>query len=76
MTLKTKNILSKALSLEPAERISVVDQLLSSLDRPDPVIDTLWKREVESRFRAVKSGKLKTVSALQALSKYRHIKAA
>jgi len=76
MTLKTKSILNKVLSLEPAEKISIVDQLLCSLDKPDPSIEKLWKKEVESRLRAVKSGKLKTVTASQALSKYRHIKAA
>jgi putative addiction module component (TIGR02574 family) len=71
MTLKTKQFVEKALSLPPAERLSIVDSLLLSLDRPDPKIDALWKIEAERRIKDYKAGKIKSIPLHHALSKYR-----
>ena len=76
MTIESKQLINKALSLSPAERIIVVDNLLTSLDNPDRKIDALWKKEVENRLKAYKSGKIKSIPISQALLKYRHTKAA
>ena len=76
MTIKSKQLINEALALSPVERIAVVDNLLISLDKPDQKIDSLWKREVEKRLAAHKSGKIKATSIAQALSKYRHTKVA
>lgn len=58
----TKEIISKALHLKPAEKSIVIEALMESLDVPDPEIEKIWAKEAEKRLRAYKAGKLKTVS--------------
>jgi putative addiction module component (TIGR02574 family) len=71
MTTKTKHVLEEALSLTATDRISLVDTLISSLDLPDPNIDTLWQREIDSRLKAYKKGHIKSVSLAHAIAKYK-----
>ena len=66
-----KDILKEAIQLEPTEKVKLVDQLISSLDKPDKDIDKLWAEEAESRLDAYKQGKLKAVSLEEVLSKYK-----
>ena len=47
-----KDIVEKALSLNPLEKADLVDRLLSSLDQPDQAITELWAKEAESRLDA------------------------
>lgn len=58
----TKEIISKALHLKPAEKSIVIEALMKSLDVPDPEIENIWAEEAEKRLKAYKAGKLKTVS--------------
>ena len=58
----TKNVISNALHLKPAERFIVIETLIKSLDSPDPAIAKIWAQEAEKRLKAYKAGKLKTVS--------------
>jgi len=66
-----KDILKEAILLEPTEKAKLVDQLITSLDKPDEELDKLWAEEAESRLTAYKQGKLKTVSVEEVLSKYK-----
>lgn len=66
-----KDILKEAIQLEPTEKAKLVDQLITSLDKPDKEIDKLWAEESESRLDAYKQGKLKAVSLEEVLSKYK-----
>lgn len=70
MTTNTQQILKEALELPSSERASLADHLLSSLDQPDEHLDALWREEVEARISAYQSGKMKTVSLKEVLSKY------
>lgn len=70
MATDTQQILKKALELPTIERASLADHLLSSLDQPDEYIDDLWRKEVEDRINASQSGKIRTVSLKEVLSKY------
>ena len=70
MSTKTKEILNQALGLPPLEKTHLVDCLLSSLDKPDEKIDSLWREEVEKRVEAYQSGKLPSLSLQQVLSKH------
>ena len=71
MATDTKQVLKEALELPSVERATLVDQLLSSLDKPDEHIDALWRKEVEDRINAYHSGKIKSVTLEEVLSKYR-----
>ncbi len=52
---------NKALAFSPAERIRLVEAILSSLDRPDPEIEKKWIAESEARYDAYKRGELSTI---------------
>lgn len=58
----TKTLISKALTLKPAEKSLLIEALLRSLDVPDPKIDKMWAVEAERRLKAYKAGKMKTIS--------------
>ena len=66
-----KDILEKAISLQPIEKAELVDTLISSLDKSDSVLDRLWANEAESRLTAYKNGELKSISLNEVLSKYK-----
>ena len=58
-----KEILIDALSLSAMERAALADELLASLDRPDPRIDALWAKEAEDRLAAFEAGAMKAMPA-------------
>jgi putative addiction module component (TIGR02574 family) len=70
MAIDTQEILKEALELPSKERASLVDHLLSSLDQPDEQIDNLWRREVEDRINAYRTGKIRSLTLKEVLSKY------
>ncbi|MBZ0257397.1 addiction module protein [bacterium] len=56
--MSARELLEKALKLEPEERFSIVEGLIQSLDNPDKNIDELWAQEAESRLQAYREGRL------------------
>jgi len=71
MATDTQQILKDALELSSKERANLVDYLLSSLDQPDEQIDNLWRKEVEDRINAYRTGKIRSFTLEEVLSKYR-----
>jgi putative addiction module component (TIGR02574 family) len=67
----TKTLSNEARKLSPAERIELVDDILASLDEPDPAIDRLWAREAEERLAAYRRGEIKALALEKVLVKYR-----
>ena len=65
-----KNILKEALALKPSQKAELVDKLLSSLDKPDGKIDTLWAQEAEDRIDAYDRGAIKALTLQEVLEKY------
>jgi len=65
------DIFKEAIQLNPNEKAKLVDQLITSLDKPDKNIDKLWAEEAESRLEAYKQGNIKAVSLKEVLSKYK-----
>lgn len=70
MSATVDRILNDALTLSPAERAALVEELLSSLDKPDPALDRLWAEEAEARIDAAERGEMKSVPASQVFGKY------
>jgi putative addiction module component (TIGR02574 family) len=70
MAIDTQEILKETLELPSEERANLVDHLLSSLDQPDEQIDNLWRREVEDRINAYRTGKIRSLTLKEVLSKY------
>ncbi|MBN2313721.1 MAG: addiction module protein [Sedimentisphaerales bacterium] len=71
MKPKLEELLKEALELPPIERATIVDRLITSLDRPDDAIDKAWRKEIGDRVRAYKSGMISTISAEDILAEYR-----
>ncbi len=66
----------KTLSLETrkpplAERAELIDDLLASMDEPDPRIDALWTDEAERRLRLVDSGEMPVYDAAEVIVELR-----
>lgn len=59
----TKSVLAQALQLPPNDRAALVENLILSLDKPDPSIDAQWLKEAEDRLAAYHSGELAAVDA-------------
>ena len=70
MSATVDAILDDAPTLSPAERAALVEELLSSLDKPDPALDRLWAKEAEARIDAAERGEMKSVPASQVVGKY------
>ncbi|HSW01963.1 MAG TPA: addiction module protein [Sedimentisphaerales bacterium] len=71
MKPESQDLLKEALALPPIERAALVDQLLTSLDKPDEAVDQVWRKEIAARLRAYRSGEAATVSAEDVLAEYR-----
>ena len=64
-----QEIVAQALKLDPTERFDLVDQVLHSLDKPDPEIDRIWLEEAEKRLAAYRAGKVKGIPAEEIFGK-------
>lgn len=69
--LNKDKLLKEALILPVKEKTALIEQLISSLDQPDPELDALWTKESESRIDAYDQGRLTSVSLQEAVSKYK-----
>lgn len=70
MTMESKKVLEKALTLPPVERAELVEQILSSFEFPSRQdIDALWAKESEARIDAYDLKKIKAASASKVFEK-------
>ena len=68
MSVSTETVLRQALELPANDRAALVEELIVSLDKPDPALDALWLKEAESRLAAYRSGELGAVDADEVFS--------
>tara|TARA_B100000315_G_C14355972_1_gene486182 strand:+ start:260 stop:481 length:222 start_codon:yes stop_codon:yes gene_type:complete len=71
MDSKSDELAEKIQSLPDAEKLDLVDSIMTQLDKPDPEIDRIWAEEAQKRWKAYKSGELKTASYDEVMSRYR-----
>lgn len=71
MNEKAKALGEQARELNPQERIALVEDVLDSLDRPDPNIDQLWAAEAKERLAAYRRGELAATDLTDIVAKYR-----
>jgi hypothetical protein len=55
------------------EKLRLVDETLSDLDKPDPEIDRIWAEEARKRWTAYKAGHIPSVSYQEVMDKYRRL---
>jgi putative addiction module component (TIGR02574 family) len=63
MTEAAKKIFQEAMNLPTIERASLIEELLSSMDKPDSELDTLWAKEAEERLAAYRQGNIESYPA-------------
>lgn len=68
--MRSSDLLASALKLDPAERFALVDEILRSLDNPDPRIDRLWLEEAQRRLDAFRHGNVKAIAAKDVVGDY------
>jgi len=61
---------AQAIQLPPDERLALVEQILDSLDKPDPSLDVLWAAEADDRLAAHRWGEIRAVTLSEVLAKY------
>ncbi len=71
MSMDFQQVLQEANRLPPTERVKLVEQLLDSLDQPDPAIDQAWLEECHLRAHAVDQGEIALVEFDQAIARLR-----
>jgi putative addiction module component (TIGR02574 family) len=58
-------------SLPDLEKLRLVDEILTQLDKPDLELDRIWAEEARKRWDAYKAGRLKTVSYEEVMASHR-----
>jgi len=72
MPTVAKKIIDDVLLLPTDARVSLVEQLLISLNLPtQPEVDRLWAKEAERRIAQIEKGKVKLVSGEKVFSDIR-----
>jgi putative addiction module component (TIGR02574 family) len=71
MSDRIKTLSLEARKLPIAQRAELIDDLLASLDEPDPRIDALWAEEAERRIELLDAGKMTTRDAAEVMAKVR-----
>lgn len=62
--------MSEIRQLPDAEKLRLLDAILTDLDTPDPEIDRIWADEARKRWAAYKAGRIPTVSYEDLMAKY------
>ncbi|NQV17819.1 MAG: addiction module protein [Armatimonadetes bacterium] len=68
--LSQKTFLEEALKLRPVERAHLVEGLMSSLEKPDPDIESIWEQEALKRYEQYKQKRIKAKDLDEVLKKY------
>lgn len=69
---KTVNKLAAEIhDLPDAEKLRLVDAILTDLDKPDPEIDRVWAKEARKRWTAYKTGRAPTIAYETVMAKHR-----
>ena len=71
MNEKVRALSIEARKLTPTERAELIDELMASLNQPDPAIEALWSKEAEDRLTAYDRGEMLTYDIDQIIAKLR-----
>jgi len=71
--MKTKDLIAEISDLPIEQRARIADQILQSLNAPDPDIDSAWIQEVEERVEEYEQGKVELIPAQKVFKNLRNI---
>jgi putative addiction module component (TIGR02574 family) len=70
MSTTADKLASEIRDLPDAEKLRLVDAILTDLDKPDPEIDRIWAEEARKRWAAYKAGEITTVAYEDVMAKH------
>jgi putative addiction module component (TIGR02574 family) len=70
MATTSDRLASEIRALPDAEKLRLVEAILTDLDKPDPEIDSVWAEEARKRWAAYRAGLIPTVSYEEVIAKY------
>jgi len=65
-----KLLVDNALRLDDSDKLSLIEELYRSLDKPDPEVDEAWLNEAKKRLQAVREGKARLIPMSEVFGKY------
>lgn len=68
--MSTEELIRQARTLPAAEKLELVEALLTELDRPDESVDAAWAAEAEDRLEAYRKGEIRAIPLADVLAKY------
>jgi len=71
--MKTKDLIAEISDLPFEQRARIADQILQSLNAPDPDIESAWIQEVEKRVEEYEKGKVELIPAREVFKKLKDI---
>ena len=71
MATNAERLAAEIHTLTDVEKLRLVDEILSDLDKPDPEIDRVWAEEARKRWNAYKTGHIPSLSYQDVMEKYR-----
>ena len=71
MSTTADKLVSEIRALADAEKLGLLEAILTDLDKPDPEIEGIWAEEARKRWTAYKAGRIPTVSYEDVMSKHR-----
>ena len=69
--MTVKSIEKSILQLSPIQRLRMVDNILASLDKPDPSIERAWGRESDRRLAAYRRGEITAIEGATVMRELR-----
>lgn len=71
MSTTADELVSEIRALPDAEKIRLLDAILSDLHKPDPEMERIWAEEAGKRWAAYKAGSISTVAYEDVMAKHR-----
>ena len=71
MSTTADELVSEIRALPDADKMRVLDAILTELHKPDPEIERVWADEAKKRWAAYKEGRIGTVSYEDVMAKHR-----
>lgn len=71
MSEVAEKLVREALQLDPIQRAAVIEELLSSLDKPDPALDAKWAKEAADRLSGFRAGDIEAIPANEVFAELR-----
>lgn len=71
--MKKEQLISEIASLPVDERISIIDELLQTLNPPDRQVEKAWIAETERRLDEIENGEVEPIPGPEAMEELKKI---